>query len=340
MSEVVTFGELMLKLSPPGYKRFVQTDSFDVFYGGAEANVAVSLANYGIDCAFITKLPKNQIGDSALNFVRRFGVNTTTIARGGERLGIFFAEKGASQRPSLVIYDRKHSAMQNAEPKDFDWETIFADTKYFHFTGITPALGDSCAAICLEACKKAKEKGITISCDINYRAKLWDTAKASQVMTGLMDYVDICIANEEDAEKVFGIKGKKSDVEKGQIDLEDYKGIAAELAKKFSLSKVAMTLRKSISASDNIWSALLYTGGTCYTSRSYDIRLVDRMGGGDSFAAGLIYSTIKNKTPQESIDFATAASCLKQTIEGDFNQVSVEEVEKLAAGNTSGRISR
>lgn len=340
MAKVVTFGEIMLRLAPEGYYRFVQADTFGVTYGGAEANVAVSLANFGIDTAFVTKLPAHQMGDAAVNAVRRYGVDTRHIVRGGDRLGIYYLEKGASQRPSLVIYDRAYSSIQTASVEDFNWNTIFQEAEWFHFTGITPALGENMAAVCLNACKEAKKYGIKISCDLNYRKKLWSKEQAGKTMGQLMEYVDVVIANEEDAADVFGITAEGSDVTSGQIDETGYQKVAAQLLHQFHLEKVAITLRKSISASDNKWSAILYDGEGYYHSREYDIHIVDRVGGGDSFGAGLIYSQLQGYDGQASIEFAVAASCLKHSIEGDFNAVSVEEVLKLAQGDGSGRVSR
>lgn len=340
MSRIVTFGEIMLRLAPEGYTRFVQAENFGATYGGGEANVAVSLANYGEDAAFVTKLPTHEIGQSAVNSLRRFGVDTKFIARGGERVGIYFLEKGASQRPSKVIYDRADSAIANADTADFDWDAVFDGADWFHFTGITPALGDNVAAITLMACQKAKERGITVSCDLNYRKKLWSRDKAREVMTGLMKYVDVCIANEEDAADVFGIKASNTDVTAGKVNHEGYKDVAKQLKDTFGFSKVAITLRGSVSANDNNWAAMLYDGTDYYFSKNYLIHIVDRVGGGDSFGAGLIYACLHNYAPQETIEFAVAASCLKHTIEGDFNQVSVDEVKKLAGGDGSGRVQR
>lgn len=340
MSRIITFGEIMLRLAPEGYTRFVQAENFGATYGGGEANVAVSLANYGEDAAFVTKLPAHEIGQSAVNSLRRFGVDTKFIARGGDRVGIYFLEKGASQRPSKVIYDRADSAIANAQASDFDWDAIFEGADWFHFTGITPALGDNVAAITLLACQKAKEHGLTISCDLNYRKKLWSREKACEVMTGLMKYVDVCIANEEDAADVFGIKASNTDVTAGKVNHEGYKDVAKQLKDTFGFSKVAITLRGSVSANDNNWAAMLYDGNDYYFSKNYLIHIVDRVGGGDSFGGGLIYACLHNYTPQETIEFAVAASCLKHTIEGDFNQVSVDEVQKLAGGDGSGRVQR
>ncbi len=340
MAKVITFGEIMLRLAPEGYYRFVQAQSLGATYGGGEANVSVSLANFGIDAAFVTKLPKHDIGQAAVNKLREFGVDTSMITRGGDRVGIYFLEKGASQRPSKVIYDRAGSAIAKATAADFDWNKIFEGIEWFHFTGITPALGDNVAEICLEACKAAKAKGITVSCDLNYRKNLWSREKAGQVMDGLMKYVDVCIANEEDASDVFGIKASDTDVTTGKVNHEGYKDVAKQLADRFGFKKVAITLRGSISANDNNWAAMLYTDGQFYFSKNYLIHIVDRVGGGDSFGAGLIYSCISGFAPQETIEFAVAASCLKHTIEGDLNMVSVDEVKKLAGGDGSGRVQR
>lgn len=338
--KVITFGEIMLRLAPEGYYRFVQAENYGATYGGGEANVAVSLANYGLDAAFVTKLPKHEIGQAGVNSLRRFGVDTSYITRGGDRVGIYFLEKGASQRPSKVIYDRAGSSIAAATTADFDWDQIFEGAEWFHFTGITPALGDNVTEICLEACKKAKEKGITVSCDLNYRNKLWSKEKAGHVMGELCKYVDVCIANEEDASDVFGIKAANTDVTSGKVNHEGYKDVAKQLAKRFGFSKVAITLRGSISANDNNWAAMLYDGTDFYFSKSYLMHIVDRVGGGDSFGGGLIYACLNDFAPQQTIEFAVAASCLKHSIEGDFNQVSVDEVMKLAGGDGSGRVQR
>ena len=337
---VITFGEIMLRLAPEGYYRFVQANSFGATYGGGEANVAVSLANFGIDTAFVTKLPAHEIGQAAVNELRKFGVDTSRIVRGGNRIGIYFLEKGASQRPSKVIYDRAHSAIAEASPEDFDWNEIFQNADWFHFTGITPALNDTLAAICLDACKKAKELGLTVSCDLNYRNKLWSREKAGQVMSELCKYVDVCIANEEDAADVFGIRAANTDVTKGTVSHEGYKDVAKQLAGRFGFSKVAITLRKSLSASDNNWAAMLYDGTEFYFSKKYAVHIVDRVGGGDSFGGGLIYACLNQYDPQSAIEFAAAASCLKHSVEGDMNMVSVSEVQKLAGGDGSGRVQR
>ncbi|MFI3229350.1 MAG: sugar kinase, partial [Bacillota bacterium] len=286
--KAVTFGELMLRLAPEGYTRFVQADKFNATYGGGEANVAVSLANFGEEVAFVTKFPNNDIADSAINSLRQFGVDTSKIVRGGKRVGIYFLEKGASQRPSKVIYDRAGSSIAEAQIGDFDWDAIFADATWFHFTGITPALSANTAAVTLEALKAAKAKGITVSCDLNYRKNLWSTAEANACMAELMPYVDVLIANEEDSEKVFGIKGE-DDVLGGKVSSEGYKSVAKKLVDRFGFKIVAITLRGSISASDNLWKAMLFDGKDYYTSKEYAIRIVDRVGGGDSFGGGLIY---------------------------------------------------
>lgn len=340
MKKVVTFGEIMMRLSPPGYKRFIQAESFDVVYGGGEANVAVSLANYGLDSYFVTKVPEHEIGECAVSNLRRFGVNTDYMLRGGDRLGIYFLETGASQRPSKVIYDRSASSIAEAKPEEFDWLEILKDATWFHFTGITPALSDNAAAACLDAVKTAKKMGVSVSTDLNYRKKLWTTEKANRVMSELMQYVDVAIGNEEDAEKVFGIKAKGSDVTTGELDISGYEEVARALVERFGFKKVGITLRESLSASDNNWSAMLYDGNSTYVSKKYPIHIVDRVGGGDSFCGGLIYSLISGKDCQSAIEFAVAASCLKHTIFGDFNLVNKDEVERLAGGDGSGRVQR
>jgi 2-dehydro-3-deoxygluconokinase len=340
MGKIVTFGEIMLRLAPEGYYRFVQAEKFGATYGGGEANVAVSLANFGMDVKYITKLPKNDIGEAAINALRAFGVDTSGIVRGGDRVGIYFLEKGASQRPSKVIYDRAHSAITEASREDFDWDKIFEGAQWFHFTGITPALGDNVAEICLDACKAAKARGVMVSCDLNYRKNLWCREKAGEVMTGLIEYVDVCISNEEDANDVFGIQAENTDISGGKLNYEGYKSVAKQLAEKFSFRSVAITLRGSISANDNNWAGMLYNGSEFYFSKNYLIHIVDRVGGGDSFGAGLIYGMVNRYDPQKTVEFAVAASCLKHSIEGDFNQVSVDEVNKLSAGDASGRVQR
>jgi 2-dehydro-3-deoxygluconokinase len=340
MGKIITFGEIMLRLAPKAYYRFVQASSFGATFGGGEANVAVSLANFGMDAAFVTKLPAHEIGQAAVNSLREFGVDTSFIVRGGDRVGIYFLEKGASQRPSRVIYDRAHSAIAEAEPSDFDWNTIFQGASWFHFTGISPAISGRAADITMEACKAAKAAGVTVSCDLNYRKNLWTREKAGGVMEKLMEYVKVCIANEEDAESVFGIRAEGTDVGSGKISREGYEQVAKVLTDRFGFTQVAITLRESISASDNNWGAMLYRDGKTYVSKKYALRIVDRVGGGDSFAAGLIYGLNNAMGPQETLEFAVAASCLKHSIEGDFNQVSAEEVKKLAGGDASGRVQR
>ncbi|MBQ8027946.1 MAG: sugar kinase [Clostridia bacterium] len=337
---IITFGEIMLRLAPEGYYRFVQAENYGATFGGGEANVAVSLSNYGMDAAFVTKLPKHEIGQAAVNSLRRFGVDTTKITRGGERVGIYYLEKGASQRPSKVIYDRAYSAIAMAEKEDFNWDEIFDGADWFHFTGITPALGDNVAEICLEACKAAKERNITISCDLNYRKKLWSKEKAGKVMAELCKYIDVCIANEEDASDVFGICAADTDVTKGEVNHEGYKDVAKQLKDRFGFKYVAITLRTSLSANDNLWAAMLYNGEDYFFSKQYKMHIVDRVGGGDSFGGGLIYSILSGFEPQQTIEFAVAASCLKHSVEGDFNQVSVSEVLALAGGDASGRVQR
>ncbi len=340
MKRVVCFGEIMLRLSPNGYERFVQSTNFEATYGGGEANVSVSLANFGLDAAFVSKLPANVLGQAAVNELRKYGVDTSQIVRGGERLGIYYLEKGASQRPSRVIYDRKYSAISEANSSDFDWKKILKGADWFHFTGITPALSDDMAKITAEACEAAKKLGLFVSCDLNFRKNLWTSEKANQVMSPLMQYVDLCIANEEDAENVFGIKADDTNVSDGKLNLEGYKSVSKKLREKFGFTQVAITLRGSISASDNMWSAMLDDGKNVCFSKSYPIHVVDRVGGGDSFGAGLIYSILNQYGSQDAIEFAVAASCLKHTIEGDFNQVTVSEVNALAKGEASGRIQR
>ncbi|MBE6740157.1 MAG: sugar kinase [Ruminococcaceae bacterium] len=340
MAKIVTFGELMLRLAPNGYYRFFQNDQMQATFGGGEANVAVSLANYGMDSLYVTKLPKHAIGEAAVNSLRYFGVDTSKITRGGDRVGIYFLEKGASQRGSVCIYDRAHSAIQEASKEDFDWDDIFEGADWFHFTGITPALGENVVEICKEACKAAKAKGVKISCDLNYRGKLWTREQARKAMTELCKYVDVCISNEEDAKDVFGIEAEGTDIYGGKLNHEGYKSVAKQLADKFGFEKVAITLRSSISASDNDWAGMLYDGEDYYFSKSYHLHIVDRVGGGDSFGGGLIYATLAGKSSQEIIEFAVAASALKHSIEGDYNRVGVSEVEKLAGGDGSGRVQR
>lgn len=336
----VCFGELMLRLQPNLYTRFLQANTFEATFGGGEANVSVSLANFGLDSAYVSKFPKHEIGQMAENSLRYFGVDTSCVTRGGDRMGIYYIEKGASVRPSKVIYDRAYSAIALAERADFDWEKILDGADWFHFTGITPALGDNVAEIVLDALKVCKNKGIKVSCDLNYRKKLWTREKAGKVMAELMPYVNVCIANEEDAGDVFGIKAENTDVEKGVVSHEAYKSVAKQLKDRFGFDKVAITLRESLSANDNRWAAMLYDGENYCFSKKYDLHIVDRVGGGDSFGAGLIYSLLTGKDTQSAIDFAVAASALKHTIEGDYNMVTVAEVENLLKSGGSGRVQR
>jgi len=340
MAKVVTFGELMLRLAPNGYYRFFQNDQMQATFGGGEANVAVSLANFGLESRYVTKLPKHAIGQGAVDSLRYFGVDTSKIVRGGDRVGIYFLEKGASQRGSVCIYDRANSAIALAKPEDFDWDAIFEGADWFHFTGITPALGGNLVGICKDACKAAKARGVKISCDLNYRGKLWTRDQARAAMTELCQYVDVCISNEEDAKDVFGIEAEGTDIYGGKLNHEGYKSVAKQLADKFGFEKVAITLRTSISASDNDWAGMLYDGEDYYFSKSYHLHIVDRVGGGDSFGGGLIYSLLSGKTSQQAIEFAVAASALKHSVEGDYNRVTVSEVEKLAGGDGSGRVQR
>lgn len=340
MKKVVTFGEIMLKLSPTGWQRFPQAENFNVEYSGAEANVAVSLANYGVPVTFVSRVPDNDLGLAAIRTLRAMGVQTDHVALGGDRLGIYFAEKGASQRASKVIYDRKGSSISTAAADTFDWKTIFDDAQWFHFTGITPALSPALADICRQACQQAKALGLTVSCDLNYRSKLWTKAQAQKVMTELAQYVDICIANESDIADVFGITAEGSDVEKGELKVNSYDVVAQKLLEKFNFQCVAITLRESVSASVNNWSGMIYDGNNHFHSKKYTIHIVDRIGSGDAFAGGLVYGLLNQFAPQRALDFAVAASCLKHSIEGDFNRVSVAEVEALLNDNFSGRIQR
>jgi 2-dehydro-3-deoxygluconokinase len=342
--KIITFGEIMLRLSPPGFIRFNQARSFEAIYGGAEANVAIALSNFGIPVNFVTRLPENDLGNACLNFVRQFGVGTDNIVRGGDRLGIYFLETGAMQRSSKVIYDRTNSAIAAIQPGMIDWESVFADAQWFHWTGITPAISEGAATVCLEAVKKAKEIGLTVSCDLNYRSKLWKWGKKPEaVMSELVKYVDIAIGNEEDADKVFGIKAPGVDAMAGKVESKRYRLVAEKLMDKFSnLQNVAITLRGSISASHNSWSGVLFDGKILHTGPIHQVtHIVDRVGGGDAFAAGLIYGFLNfGDAPQKILNFAVAASCLKHTIKGDFNLVTVAEVEKLAGGIVSGRVVR
>ncbi len=340
MTKIVTFGEIMMRLATPGRLRFSQAQELEITYGGGEANVAVSLANFGLDAAFVTRLPKNPFGDGAAQQLRGLGVDTTKIARGGDRIGIYFLETGASQRASVVVYDRAGSAISQVGPGEFDWSSIFAGASWFHFTGITPALGPKVAEATKEAAKAAKALGLTVSCDLNYRKKLWTPAEAQATMSGIMEYVDVAIGNEEDAEKVFGIKAEGANITGGNVSGAGYEQVARTLADRFGLKSVAITLRESHSADHNGWSAMLLHEGNVLASKSYDIQIVDRVGGGDSFAGGLIYGLTTGKSGQDALEFAVAASCLKHSISGDFNLVSVAEVEALTKGDGSGRVQR
>ena len=338
--KVITFGEIMLRLAPNHYYRFFQDDQLQATFGGGEANVAVSLANYGADAAFVTKLPEHAIGQAAVNCLRSFGVDTSHIVRGGGRVGIYFCEKGASQRGSSVIYDRAHSAIAEADPAEFDWETIFRGADWFHFTGITPALGPNMVQACLNACETAKKMGLTISCDLNYRGKLWSREEAGEAMSRLCRYVDVCVANEADAKDVFGIAAEGTDITAGRLNTEGYRAVAEALRDRFGFRKVAITLRSSRSASDNGWAALLLSGNDLLLSRSYDLHIVDRVGGGDAFCGGLIYALLAGYSDADALEFAVAASALKHSVEGDFNRVTLSEVRKLMSGDASGRVQR
>ncbi len=338
--KIITLGEIMLRLSTPGNTRIVQSDSFDVNYGGGEANVAVSLANYGHDAYYVTKLPKHEVGQAAVNALRRYGVHTDYIVRGGNRVGIYYLESGSAMRPSKVIYDRADSAIAKANSSDFDFDTIMEGADWFHFSGITPAISDSAAELTLIACKKAKEHGVKVSCDLNYRKKLWSVEKAQSVMTPLMEYVDVCIGNEEDAQYCLGFK-PDADVEAGNTSADGYYSIFKQMKEKFNFEYVVSTLRESYSASHNGWKALIYDGKEFYESKHYDIEpIVDRVGGGDSFSGGLIHGLLTMDNMKDALEFAVAASALKHTINGDFNLVSKEEVESLAKGNANGRVQR
>ena len=370
MKKIVTFGEIMLRLAPRGYERFLQSPSFEATFGGAEANVAVSLAGFGMDAAFVTKVPQNPIGKASLAELNKFGVDVSFCAQGGDRLGIYYLEKGAGPRPSLCVYDRKHSSIAEAAAADFDFEKILKGAAAFHFTGITPALSKNAAALCLAAVKAARKAGATVFCDLNFRSKLWTKAQAKKNMTELCRYVDVCILNESDASDVFGIKAARSNIKEGKLDAQGYQDVAAALFERFDFKAVAISQRESYSASDNGWSGLYFErplqakkaaadkkslagknraradaspkagAPKMFASKKYDLRLVDRVGGGDAFAAGIIYGVLNKLGGQKTVDFAAASGALQQTIEGDFNRVSVAEVERLAAGDGSGRISR
>ena len=340
--KVLSFGEILLRLAAPGYTKLFQKDSLDSTFCGGEANVAVSLSIFGLESSFLTKLPDSDVGRAAVNSMRYFGVDTSKIIYGDGRMGLYYLEKGASQRPSKVIYDRAYSAIALAKREDFDWDNIFKGVDWFHWTGINPALSDELIEISLDAVKAAKAKGITVSCDLNYRGKLWTPEKAKSVMTTLMPYVDICIANEEDADKVLGIKPENNRVEAGELNKAGYEFVAKEICEKYGCKCVAITLRESYNASVNGWSAMLYSAekGKAFYSTKYDIQIVDRVGGGDSFTAGIIYGLITGKEEQDAIEFAAAASCLKHTIEGDYNRTTVADVEALIKNGGSGRVQR
>ena len=342
MAKVVTFGEIMLRLSPPGFERFFQSPVLSATFGGGEANVAVSLAHFGLESQYVTALPKHAIGDAALKALRAEGVRTDFVVRGGERVGIYFAESGASQRASAVIYDRAHSSISAMAPEAVDWSGVMRGASWFHVTGITPALGASGAAATRTAIAAARGAGVRVSVDLNYRKKLWTEAQAREVMGPMMREVDLVIANEEDLQSVLGVHVAGTDVSSGRLDVEGFRAAAEQVTRDFGPRTVAITLRESVSASDNGWSAALWhaDSGTMYRSQRYDVRLVDRIGGGDSFAAGLIFGLVTGRTPDAALRFAVAASALKQTIPGDFNRVTVEEVDRLAGGDTSGRVQR
>ena len=340
MGKIVTMGEIMLRLSPEGNYRFVQVDKFNIIPGGGEANVAISLANFGHDSFFVSKLPKHEIGQIAVNALRKYGVDTRFIARGGNRIGLYYAETGASMRPSKVIYDRAHSAIAEAKPEDFNFDEIFDGADWFHWSGITPAISDESAECLKQACICAKKHGVTISCDLNFRKKLWTSEKAISVMRPLMQYVDVCIGNEEDAELCLGFK-PDADVEGGKTDASGYENIFRQMKEVFGFKYVVSTLRESYSATFNGWKALIYDGKEFYQSKRYEINpIIDRVGGGDSFSGGLIHGLLTKSTQGEALEFAVAASALKHTVPGDFNHVSIDEVESLAKGNASGRVQR
>lgn len=341
MKKIAGFGDMLVSLSPKGYLRFIQADAMDVNYTGAEANVLVSLSSMGLGTELVTRLPNNAVSECAVACMRKYGVGTDRIVYGGDRIGVIYTEKGASQRPSRVVYDRKHTSLSTAERGDFDWDAIFGgDVGWFHFTGITAALSDSTAEICADACLAAKKRGITVSCDLNYRKNLWSEAKARSVMERLIPGIDMLIANEEDADRVLGIRSADTDVVTGRLNRDGYVEVAREICGRYGIGKVGITLRRSLSASDNAWSAMLFDGKESFFSREYMIHIVNRVGGGDSFTAGLIYSLMNGFDSRRAVEFAAAASCLKHSIEMDFNLVSAEEVEKLACGDGSGRVQR
>lgn len=338
--KVVTMGEMMVRFMPKNNLRFEQATEFEAYYGGDESIVAVSLARFGIEARYLTKLPLNPLGQTAVNKLREHGVDTSYIVRGGERMGLNFYENGASVRASNVLYDRKYSAISEATPDEFDFDGAFSDADWFHVAGITPAISEKAAVLVEEAMKAAKRHNVTVSVDLNYRSKLWSPERAQSVMIPLMKYVDVCIGNEEDAEKVLGFKPENTDITKGQLDIEAYKQVFIELKDKFGFKYIGSTLRESRSASDNGWSTMIYDGNEFYHSRNYDIHLVDRGGGGASFAAGMIYGLLNKMSLADTCEFATAASALKQTIMGDFNLATLDEVKKLMGGDASGRVNR
>src|SRR6187431_2691898 len=338
--KVVTMGEIMLRLSTPDYKRFVQTDSFDVTYGGGEANVAAALSNYGLNGTFVTKVPENALGQAAINHIRRYGVDTQFIARGGKRLGIYFLETGASMRASQVIYDRSGASIADVDISEFNFDKILEGASWFHTTGITPALSDKAAALTEAALKAAKAKGITTSIDLNYRKKLWTKEKAREVMTRLCEYVDVCIGNEEDADTTLGFTSKGTDVTKGELNLDGYKSVFKQMKEKFGFKYIASTLRESHSASDNGWSALVYDGTEFYHTREYEVRIIDRVGSGDSFASGFIFGLVTGMPLPEAAEFGVAASAIKHTIPGDLNHATLSDVKELMKGDGSGRVQR
>jgi len=338
--KVVTLGEIMLRLSTPDYKRFVQSDSFDVTYGGGEANVAAAICNYGENGTFVSKVPNNPIGQSAINHLRRYGVDTQYIARGGQRLGIYFLETGASMRASQVVYDRSGASIAEVEISEFDFDKILAGADWFHTTGITPALSDKAAALAEAALKTAKSKGITTSIDLNYRKKLWTKEKAREIMTKLCKYVDVCIGNEEDAETTLGFKSAGTDITKGELNIAGYKDVFKQMKDKFGFKYIASTLRESHSASDNGWSALVYDGKEFYHTKQYEVRIIDRVGSGDSFASGFIYGLVTGMKMNDAAEFGVAASALKHTIPGDLNHATLSEVKGLMKGDASGRVQR
>jgi len=342
-NKIVTFGEVMIRLTTPGFSRFGQQNQFDINFGGGEANVAVSLANYGLNAEFVTRLPNNDIADACIRELKGLGVNTSHILKGGERMGIYFVEKGAVARASKVIYDRAHSSFSTIESSAIDWKEILSDAQWFHWSGITPAASESAALACLEAIRVANQLGVTVSCDLNYRAKMWKYGKAAtEVMPKLVAGTDVVMGNEEDAEMCLGIKPENTDITKGEIDKDAYSGVSQKIIEQFPrVKKVITTLRESISASHNDWSGVIWNGNELLKSKNYKItHIVDRVGGGDSFMGGLIYGLTQLETEQEALEFAVAASALKHTVEGDYNRVTLEEVKKLMGGDASGRVSR